>query len=72
MKLLKALINFIKDFFWFLKESMHFMSYTPIQLVRYGGLWKALVYAMFMNKWRKMTVEEKTQWYINEDRSIEL
>jgi hypothetical protein len=65
------MIKWFKDFLWFVRESKHFMSYNNIQLIRYGGLRKAVGHANFMRKWRKMTTIERELWYLNENRVID-
>lgn len=66
------MIAWINHFLWFVKESYSFMQ---------GGrnlrFWMDLIpfsiqHANFMVKWDKMTAEQRDEWYMLADRSLDL
>ena len=67
------MIQNVKDFFWFLKESKSFLDVGYFRMIIFmGGIKKAIGHARCMHNWRKMTEQQRFEWYVNEDRHIEL
>lgn len=63
--------NFIKHYLWFLKTSCKFLDENIYGVIRQGGLKKAYVFAGDMCVRDKMTIEQRENWYLNSDRTIE-
>jgi cobalamin-dependent methionine synthase I len=67
------MVNWIKDFIWFIKESRSFMGYNTLEVIMRDGISKAVWHANEMKAYRKLTPEQREAWYLSgEGRTIEI
>lgn len=59
------MINWLKHFVWFIKESRSFMDYNTLQVFIHGGLKKGIHHANQMVNWDKMTLKQRETWYLS-------
>jgi predicted RNA-binding protein with PIN domain len=63
--------TFIKQYFWFWKESFSFMKGYNMIYIIWGCLKQAHKFALDMARWEKLSLSERANWYINAERTIE-
>lgn len=64
-------MNFMKHYFKFLISSRDYLETNIFNVIKQGGLKKAYTCAINMCKWDNMNSEQRENWYLNEDRTME-
>lgn len=62
--------RFIENYVWFWKESFRFMKGYNKVYIAWGCFIKAIPHCIFMEKWHRMSEEQRNKWYMSEDRFI--